>query len=525
MGFPNDTMTEKEFFNNCYRVILWDQLAGFAEKLGNTNEAQRCRARLAVIRPLIHNEFFDSATGTYRANRQAFLTIALLARIMPDELRPAILQQLVDNITVTRNGHLGTGLIGTSLMLDLLAREGRNDLVSLMMNQTNYPSWGFLSEIRGCTTWPETWTGWGSQIILVTGSPGAWFHEGLLGLRPDASAPGFKKFSIIPGVVREVDWARATHDSPYGTISVEWRKQTNNTLALNVTVPPNTTAEIHVPASAAGDVTESGQPASSAPGVQFLRMENGRAVFGVGAGSYLFTGVLPPTLGPVVEVSAGSPLALDYFGSQTISALLLGGVPQPPGTYNATTHPAWFTGTGSLLVLPETRTWNNGAGTGKWNATDTNWSGQIWLPGAHAIIAHAAQPSSIELVGALQASSVKIGNGGNNANYTFSNAVPVSLQTREYTLQGDSTNDPRTVPTNQLLNVNLAVSGDLGVGRAMLVIGGSSVVQAGRIGGAVGGISSADWGVSDHQRRRNGDCHRRRVWRHHRLGHKLGRGR
>lgn len=354
-GFPNDSMDEKEFFNNCYRVILWDQLAMLAERMGNRSEAQRCRDRLAVLRPRIHAEFFDAATGSYRASRQAFLTIALLARIMPDELRPAILQRLVDNITITRNGHLGTGLIGTSFLLDLLAREGRNDLAAMMMNQKTYPSWGFLSEVRSCTTWPETWTGWGSQIILVTGSPGAWFHEGLLGLRPDAAAPGFKKFSVIPGVVREVDWARATHDSPYGNIAVEWRKQADRRIAVNVSVPPNTSAEVHVPAAAAGDVAESGVAASAAPGVQFLRMENGCAVFAVGAGVYAFTGVLPAALGPVVEVQPGLPQALDFSGSQTISSLLLGGVAQAAGTYSATTHPDWFSGTGSLLVMPESR--------------------------------------------------------------------------------------------------------------------------------------------------------------------------
>ena len=323
-GFPNDTMEEKEFFNNCYRVILWDQLASFAEKMGDTAEATRCRNRLAVIRPLIHSEFFDATANTYRANRQAFLVVALLARIMPDELRPVILQQLVDNITVTRNGHLGTGMIGTSFMLDLLAREGRNDLVAMMMAKKTYPSWGFLSETRGVTTWPESWTGWGSQIILVTASPAAWFHEGLAGLRPDPSAPGFRKFTVKPGVVREADWARATHQSPYGAIAIEWRKE-NGGLQLDVTVPPNSTAEIHVPARNAGEVTESGQAASSAPGVQFLRMENGRAVFAVGSGTYVFTGTLPATLGPVVEVTSGSPLALDYAGSQTIASLLLGG--------------------------------------------------------------------------------------------------------------------------------------------------------------------------------------------------------
>jgi len=299
-GFPEDTLEEKEFFNNCYRVILWDQLATFAEKMGDTAESARCRKRLAVLRPLIHKEFFDAKTNTYRAHRQAFLVVALLARIMPEELRPSFLRQLADSIAVTSSGHLGTGMIGTSFMLDLLAREGRNDLVSQMMAKTTYPSWGFLSETRGVSTWPETWTGWGSQIILVTGSPGAWFHEGLGGLRPDPAAPGFRKFIVRPGLVREVDWTRVTHQSPYGPIAVEWRKN-HGSLNLDVSVPPGTTAEIHVPARAVDGVTESGRSATTAPGVRFLREENGDAVFEVGSGSYSFQGTIPRTLRPVTQ--------------------------------------------------------------------------------------------------------------------------------------------------------------------------------------------------------------------------------
>ena len=492
-GFPLDTMDEKEFFNNCYRVILWDQLANFAEIMGNTAEATRCRDRLAVIRPLIHNTFFDVPTNTYRANRQAFLVVALLARIMPETLRPVILQQLVDNITVTRNGHLGTGLIGTSFMIDLLVKEGRNDLVALMMAKTTYPSWGFLSEVRGCTTWPETWTGWGSQIILVTGTPGAWFHEGLVGLRPDSSAPGFKKFLVKPGVVREVDWARASHQSSYGEIAVEWRKMANQAINLDVTVPPNTTAEIHVPAQVPAAVLESGQSAATARGVQFLRFENGHAVYAVGSGSYAFTGELPPTFGPVVEVPVGVPLALDFFGSQTIASLILGGVSQPAGTYSAATHPAWFSGTGSLLVLPAARIWNNAAGSGKWNGIDANWSSQSWTPGASAILAHSATASTITLEGSQLASTTMLGNGSNNAAYTL--AGPGALNTGNFTVQGLVSNDLSTIPIAQISDANISVSGDLGLGRAGLVIRGASIVTAKRIGGGgLSGVTSADWG-------------------------------
>jgi hypothetical protein len=49
----------------------------------------------------------------------------------------------------------------------------------------------------------------------------------------------FPKFKVIPGVEAEVDWARATHDSPYGGIAVAWRKGAGKPLELKVSVPPN----------------------------------------------------------------------------------------------------------------------------------------------------------------------------------------------------------------------------------------------------------------------------------------------
>ncbi len=245
-GFPEDSMDEKEFFNNCYRVILWDQLATFADRLGNESEAKRCRDRLAVIRPLIHKTWFDVEKQTYRCSRQAFLVVALQARIMPDELRPVILKRLEEAIAA-KNGHLDTGMLGTSMMLDLLARENRNDLVATMMAQTTYPSWGFLAEKRKVTTWPETWTGWGSQIILVTGSPGAWFYEGLAGIRPDPAAPGFKNVIIQPAVVGDVTWVKAHHDGPYGRIAVDWKKAADGVFTLDVVVPANSTATVVLP--------------------------------------------------------------------------------------------------------------------------------------------------------------------------------------------------------------------------------------------------------------------------------------
>jgi alpha-L-rhamnosidase len=286
-GFNMETPEQREFFNNCYRILLWQDLADFARRLGDTAEQKRCEERLAVLRPLVHKTFFDPEKNTYRVNRQAYLVIALRARIMPEELRPVIFKQLEHNIVVEKKGHLDCGLQGSYMLLDLLAQENRPDLAALIMGQETYPGWGFLLKERQVTTWPESWTGWGSQIIQVVATPGAWFYEGFAGIRPDPAHPGFKHFSIRPGIVDSVDWVKCHYDSPHGRIASNWKRE-GGKLTMEVTIPANTTATVLVPAKDAGGVTESAKPAGEAEGVKFLRFENNAAVYAVGSGTYQF---------------------------------------------------------------------------------------------------------------------------------------------------------------------------------------------------------------------------------------------
>jgi alpha-L-rhamnosidase len=60
-----------------------------------------------------------------------------------------------------------------------------------------------------------------------------------------------------------------------------------------ITIPPNATATVYVPATKVEQVKESGQLATKAEGVRFLRLENGYAVFSVGSGSYRFAAPAP----------------------------------------------------------------------------------------------------------------------------------------------------------------------------------------------------------------------------------------
>jgi autotransporter-associated beta strand protein len=139
-------------------------------------------------------------------------------------------------------------------------------------------------------------------------------------------------------------------------------------------------------------------------------------------------------------------------------------------------------------------TWNNGVGTGKWNSSDVNWSGNSWIEGAQATFSHTASPQTVTIEGSRSAGSWLVGNGGNNANYTFTSASGGSLAAGSFLIQGNPGNEDTTIPNTLLDSAIINVSGNLGIGRAGLRVKGNSTLTAGTIGGNISGISSADWG-------------------------------
>ena len=99
-GFNMDGTPEREFFNNCYRALLWQQLQDYAATLGRADEVNRCKEHLAIIRPLIHNKFYNTEKGAYIFNNQSHLAMALYAQIPPAELRPKIMDSLLSLIHI-----------------------------------------------------------------------------------------------------------------------------------------------------------------------------------------------------------------------------------------------------------------------------------------------------------------------------------------------------------------------------------------------------------------------------------------
>jgi alpha-L-rhamnosidase len=112
--------------------------------------------------------------------------------------------------------------------------------------------------------------------------------KALGGIRPDPSAYGMQKILIKPKLAGNLTWVKSQHESLYGLIVSNWTRA-GDKVALEITIPPNTTATVFVPATALSDVKESGKPTEKATGVLFKKMESGCAVFEIGSGTYRFT--------------------------------------------------------------------------------------------------------------------------------------------------------------------------------------------------------------------------------------------
>ena len=57
---------------------------------------------------------------------------------------------------------------------------------------------------------------------------------------------------------------------------------------LNVTIPANTSAEVHLPTGAEGAVLADGRPLRLADGIQILSVQGGRPVVEIGGGTWSF---------------------------------------------------------------------------------------------------------------------------------------------------------------------------------------------------------------------------------------------
>jgi alpha-L-rhamnosidase len=290
--------TEGQVLATAYYYNILRTMARNARMLSLDQDAAEFDELALRLKAAFNRQYFHADTNTYANASQTSSILPLAFGMVPEDRRAAVFQAFVRKLEEQNKGHVSTGLIGVQFLMRTLSDNGRPDIAYEIASQTTYPSWGYMVS-QGATTIWELWNGntaepsmnSGNHLMLV-GDLNIWFYEYLAGIRADPDKPAFKHLFIRPTPVEGLTYARATHESPYGLISSHW-KRAGTQLTLDITVPPNTTATVYVPAAQASSVAESGVATANSKGVKFVRMEAGAAVYEVVSGSYSFTSQLP----------------------------------------------------------------------------------------------------------------------------------------------------------------------------------------------------------------------------------------
>jgi alpha-L-rhamnosidase len=288
--------TPKDLIGTAYFAYSTDLVARSYRAVGNEKEAAKYEQLFRDIKAAFIKRYVKP-DGRIHGDTQCCYAMALKFNLLPDELRSKATQYLADDIRA-KGWHVSTGFVGVSYLLPVLTEAGKLDTAYRLLMQDTFPSWLF-SVKHGATTIWERWDGWtpekgfqdpgmNSFNHYALGSCGQWLFDTVAGIGLDPDQPGYKHVIIHPRVGGGLTWARASLGSIRGSIASSWSLK-DGVLAMEVTIPANTTATVYMPAARADAVRESGKPAAEAEGVKLLRFARGETVFDVQSGTYRFT--------------------------------------------------------------------------------------------------------------------------------------------------------------------------------------------------------------------------------------------
>jgi alpha-L-rhamnosidase len=301
-----DSSTPLTLISTAFYARCANMMSQMAQALGKPSDAAADSLLFTNICAAFQTNFVTS-DGTVGSGSQGGYALALAFNLLTPA-QVALAKNKLAGAVSAAGGNPTTGMVTTHLLLPALTSIGRSDLAYQMLAKTNYPSLGFEIGL-GATTIFELWNGVNANGTVNTNQDGMnslnhanfgacaeWFYRDILGI--DSLAPGFSKIQIDPQMGGGLTWAQGSYNSIQGSIASSWQL-TNNLLTLNVRIPVNTSADIFVPTTNAEAITESGVSAVISPGVTYIGISNGAAIYNVGSGNYTFSSPFSASATPI----------------------------------------------------------------------------------------------------------------------------------------------------------------------------------------------------------------------------------
>jgi len=288
--FPGDATTPKDLVATAMWKHSVDAMIDMARATGRT-EAVAQYAMLSASIKAAFIKAYVQPDGTVSNDSQTSYILALHYDLLPEDLRAPAAAKLKTNI-IKRGNLLTTGFLGTPFSLDALADAGESQLVYDLLLRTAYPSWGYMV-VKGATTIWERWNGDTGDVSMNSynhyslGAETGFIFRRIAGIDPVEA--GFKTFRVDPVLDPRVKTGGAEYDAMPGRITTDWRMNRDGSFELQVSVPANTRAQVHLPTTTINGVREGGREARTVTAVRLVGKERDRVVVEVGSGNYSFS--------------------------------------------------------------------------------------------------------------------------------------------------------------------------------------------------------------------------------------------
>jgi alpha-L-rhamnosidase len=288
----------KPLYVASWAAYTCDRVGKMATALNKTDDARHFsavadRIRAALIKTQVKPD------GTIGNHEQSSYALVLGMGHLQGDLELKADTQLLDAIRAYQE-HLATGSVGTAFLLNYLSDHGHHDLAYRMVMQPTVPSYGAIVDM-GVNALPERLDGRHPTMGINPHLMNAlnhlgftkvqeWIFGSVAGIRPDLAQPGYKHFFIAPKLGGGLTSMAAGYESVRGRVESTYEVR-DGVLTLRVTVPPNTTATVTLPAGSVGGITESGHKLGNARGVRIedasqriVRLESGTYRFAIPQG-------------------------------------------------------------------------------------------------------------------------------------------------------------------------------------------------------------------------------------------------
>lgn len=267
---------------NAYHYRALTLMAEVARALGKADDHTFYTHQAAKLKRSFNAHLFDKKRGVYmdgigtdHASLHANM-FPLAFGLVPDNRVEGVLE-------FVRSRGMACSVFGSQFLLDGLYNAHDAEYGLQLLTSTGERSWYNMIRV-GSTITLEAWDNkykpnqdwnhaWGA-------APANLIPRKLMGIEP--LTPGFEKIRIKPQP-GSLEWAKIKHPTIRGSVLVSLINQPDNSFQLEIEIPANTTAEVHLPFfSRRQTLTMNGEPVSYAREGDFSVVKN------VGSGKWTF---------------------------------------------------------------------------------------------------------------------------------------------------------------------------------------------------------------------------------------------